>query len=279
MGLLSPARTLALAACAALVLSPAAAAQANVEDRAVNVAVNAGLGGAISWTRAAIAGKPSARAFARGAAGGALVSAGRQVVGSRAPGSAYVGRHLALVGIGIADAAVTDTFVWRIPIGPVTLAWTPAARRVRARVNAAETLLLAYYATLPRVRLDVEGTLALGVPAFTRWGLVDRDSSDGASAARMVVISTESEDPALTRAHELIHVMQADQIGYAVAEPLEAAARSRVPRVPIPRYVETGVAGVLLEGAVYLLPYCGNPLESEAFTLTEGRGWRADYCE
>lgn len=109
--------------------------------------------------RAAIAGRDPVRAFVRGAGGGLLVGAGRQVAASRFDGAGLLGRRLSAAGISTMRSATMDTAAWLVPVGPLKLWVVPGSDdRLRARISLGETAALPNHVARDDARLDAGAT-------------------------------------------------------------------------------------------------------------------------
>ncbi|HEX6747661.1 MAG TPA: hypothetical protein VF092_10260 [Longimicrobium sp.] len=258
-------------------LGTPAHAQIGLERRAQNVAVNGAVGGVLAGARALLTHGDLKRATVRGFAGGAMVAGGKQLATVDAPGMGLVARQVAAAGTSLIYSAAADTFVLLSPIGPVTLEWRPAARRVGVRVSVAETARMLALAATPDTRLDLAHSLSFGTPVFVRTGRLDQTHA-GSEGFRMMTIATVANDHG-TRSHELIHVIQEDEFLYLVGLPLERMVTGRVKDGWVRRHLDLGLGAHLLRRAAFLpFAYCDKPSETEAYELTEGTGWRAEYC-
>lgn len=255
-----------------------AAAQIDTGERVQQVALNGALGGVLGVARAVVAGTDVRRGAIRGVQGGVLTGVGKQMADMHFAGSGLLARQVSAVGISVIHSGTQDSLVIFSPLGPVTLEWVPVRWRApNLRVNVAETAAVIYYATSERTRLDVGRSLSFGTPVFTRTGQIDEENSGGFEQYRLIVMHVAAGNDA--RSHELIHVLQQDQLTYLVGNPLERAVVSRVAPGWFQRHVDLGVTSELLWRVVSApFTYCNDPRESEAYLLTVGEGQRGKSC-
>jgi hypothetical protein len=282
MHLLNPRRPWRRAApfCLALLgLLPAAArAQPTASDRAWNLATNSMIGGVAAAVRATIAGRDPGRAFVRGAGGGLLVGAGRQVAASRFDGAGLIGRQLSAAGISAIRSATLDTAAWLVPVGPLKLWVVPRSDdRLRARLSVAETAALLYYVARDDARLDGGATLSAGAPVFR---VSDRTfgTRDGEALGRMdagvILLGAADEPYSVERdtplAHEAVHVLQLDFASEILTGDAESWALRQLLGDRIASRLEAGVLSPLLLGGVNMVTsYSDRPWEREAERLSE----------
>lgn len=252
-------------------------AQVHASERAGSLLVNGALGVATVGVRQVITGQFSWRGLAQGAAGGMVMSAGKQITGTGFAGSGLVGRQVNAVGISLVASAHKDTLVLFVPLGPFSLEARPRVeRRLRPRVDAADFAVLLYNLLDGPTHLDWGATLSAGAPVFGRPGDQMPLGYDAAGFALMgtVFLSDDLEWTVSERrrllAHESIHVLQWDAIRQLVSFPVERAA---VQHLPILRHAGRYVdAGILAPGMMFLvasqIPYEKHPWEREAYRLT-----------
>lgn len=275
----SPVRMAGVLMMLALAATPqAVAAQLDTGERAQQVALNGALGGVLGVARAVVAGTDVRRGAIRGVQGGVLTGVGKQMADMHFAGSGLLARQISAVGISVIHSGTQDSLVIVSPLGPLTLEWVPTRWRApNLRVNVVETAAVIYYATSARTRLDAGRSLSFGTPVFTRTGRIDEENSGGFEQYRLIVMHEESGDDA--RSHELIHVLQQDQLTYLVGNPLERAVVTRHAPGWLRRHVDLGVTSELLwrvAGAPF--DYCNDPREGEAYLLTMGAGQRDRLC-
>lgn len=274
-------RRIAGALLSVLTLAPSAAeAQREIRDRAANLAANSAIGGIAAAARAALAGRNPARAFLRGAAGGLVAGAGRQVAASRFDGAGLLGRQISAAGISIVRSATADTAALLVPVGPLKLWIVPRSEdRVRARLNVAETTALLYYVARSDARLDGGATLSAGAPVFR---IPERTftTRDGEALGRMdagVILLGAADEPYAAEldyplAHEAVHVLQLDFATEVLTGSVETWAVRRVFGESAARRIDAGVLSPLLMGGVNMVTsYRDRPWEREADRLTKLR--------
>ena len=274
----SRARALALALMLPLALHPrSAAAQPTSGDRARNLAANGAIGGVAAAVHAALAGKSPLRAFVRGAGGGVLMGAGRQLAASRFDGAGLLGRQLSAIGISGIRAAAADTAAWLVPVGPLKLWVVPRSEdRLRARLNLGEAAMTLYYAVQDDARLDLRATLSSGAPVF-RLPSMTFESPDGEAVGRMdggvivlgAIVGPYRVSQDVPLAHEAVHVLQLDFATEIVTAPVERRILDRVIGRRASRLVDTGALAPLLLGALNQVTVYGDrPWEQEAMRLS-----------
>jgi hypothetical protein len=270
-----------LAIAAALSLAPQAAqAQPSSRDRAWNLAANGAFGGAVAAVRATIARRDPLRAFVRGAGGGLLVGAGRQVAGSRFDGAGLLGRQISATGLSVIKGATEDTAAWLVPVGPLKLWIVPRAEnRLRARLNLTEATATLYYIARRDARLDGRATLSAGAPVFR---VPERTfaSADGEAVGRMdagVILLGSAADPYHVSldeplAHEAVHILQLDFGTEALMAPIESWALQRLLGDRAASMVDAGLLTPLILGGLNAITAYGDrPWEHEASTLADVR--------
>lgn len=227
-------------ALAILVFVPrGASAQDHTHDQptwAVDVGVagaNIVVGGLTAAATAAIRGEDISEAFLKGAAGGAVVFAGKRVAVERFGGAGLLGRQIASVGAGI----VVDgghgrewlSEVW-LPIGPVWLQVRPEAGR-HARVNLREAGVLIWAATRSELDFDVGRSVSNGAPVFVaRRHRIESDSDpvSGVASGGVILLGVTDKDWKVVQRHENIHVIQRDYMLTTLERPVERWAWNRV---------------------------------------------------
>lgn len=237
------------------------------------------LGGLTAATRALLERKDPARAFAIGAAGGAVHFAGTYIGAGRSIPSSWAGLVLASAGTSIVSNAgrgagpLDDMY---LPLGPFRVRYAPYQRKFRLAINAYESADLASALTHRGLRVDwgrtaSSGTFVLIAPRkLITIGV--GDTAYGVAIGSTVVLSIYGQTRETLR-HELVHVQQHAFIQEAWGRPTEEPlrARSRYARW-LPSWLEVGVVAPLIgvaderafgrEGLVKLM-------QSEAFILQE----------
>jgi hypothetical protein len=239
---------------------------------AIDVGANVLIGGLTGGVAQRWNGGSFWRGFSRGAAGGGLVFAGKQVTAARFTGAGVAGRQLAAVGSSVVNnAAAGRPALSRLvlPVGPVRVYAEPAAGRAHAKLDLAGAAAVAWGATRPGARLDLSSTLSSGAPVFR----VSREWGHRAAHLAGVVLVSESERQfSKALAHERVHVAQYDFASVVVGEPAESWIASEVPPLQrLYRYVDFGSAVVLLSGLNRVVPDQDKPWENEAHLLAGTR--------
>jgi hypothetical protein len=276
---------LALAAAGAPLRAQEPVSQGSrASGHAQTVAVNAALGGLTSGILAHARGKSFRAAFLRGAAGGALVYAGKRTSVESFAGAGFLGRELAAVGGSISVNAAEgrgalDRLV--LPLGPVRLYVTRGdPRPVRARLDAAAAGTLLYVATRANTSFDPGATLSSGGPVFRRTGPSAEVGWEGSQFAGVTVLrrapagqpAAAADHPVLsdgTHGHERVHVLQYDQAFLLWSLPAETAILdgSRAGRA-VHRWVDLGLNAALVAAANTLVEHDARPWERESYFLS-----------
>ena len=239
---------------------------------AVSIGANVALGGLTGGIGEGLRGGSFWRGFARGAAGGGLVFAGKQVTAARFTGAGLLGRELAAVGGSMVnDAAAGRPPLSRVvlPLGPVRVYAQPgAAEPLRVKVDLAGMVGIGYAATRPGARLDLVESLSAGAPVF------EVDDVVGQRAAHLagVIMTTRHDlesDQRLAVAHERVHMAQYDFAFLAWSQPAEQwVADQDATLRGIHRYVDIGANAALFGGLNLLFASGQSPWEQEAHLLS-----------
>ncbi len=223
------------------------ATQQPIEALVLNSAIGGVTAGLVSHAR----GRPFWKALLGGAIGGATAYGGKLIVAER-DDLGFLGRELVLVGSSITrnsmlGVGLLDTLT--VAIGPVKVDIAPRAPGVpNVRLDVFEVGWIVYAMTRDTYSFDARRSLRSGAIVFTtREGLGFDDR--GVVYARTypgVIVAEEAFLAASPRtfAHELIHVVQIDQLGTIVGIPLEHAALDALGWRDAPpfRYLQLGVA-------------------------------------
>jgi hypothetical protein len=248
----------------------------------VTLGVNALLGGVTAGVRAWARGGSPQAGFVRGAAGGALVYAGKRIAAEPFDGAGALGRPLAAVGSSVVyNAGAGRGMLSRVmlPVGPLHVYLEPrGSSPVRVKLDAAATVAAAYAATRPGARFRAGESLASSAIVFRRTGPATGQLRGEQAGGVMTVVypSTSGEIDTLQvdriAAHERVHTVQYDQGFLLWAAPAEEWIAGRSPAVrAIHRYVDFGVnvAAQFAVGAA--IPYDARPWEREAYFLSRTR--------
>lgn len=242
----------------------------------LSLGANALIGGATAAVRARMERRPVARAFAAGAAGGAVTYAGKRIAVQRGGGMGFLGREVAAVGTSITSNAaegrgLADRLV--LPVGPVRLylvARGPGPA-FSARLDAAAVVAAAYAATVPGSRFDANRSLSAGALVFTVPGVLGELGYDGRHAAGVMLVRRGEDPVRVERAslHERVHVVQYDQSFLLWAAPAEAALMDRAGwSRALHRWVDLGLNAPALAALSAVVPYDVQPWETEAEYLS-----------
>jgi hypothetical protein len=233
-------RARAVCALAILALVPqCVSAQDHTHDQptwAVDVGVagaNIAVGALTAAATAAIRGEDVSEAFLKGAAGGAVVFAGKRVAVERFDGAGLLGRQIASVGAGlVVDGGHGREWfreVW-LPIGPAWLQVRPEGGR-RARVNLREAGVLIWAATRSELDFDLGRSVSNGAPVFVaRRHRIESDSDgvSGLASGGVILLGVTDLDWEVVQRHENIHVIQHDYVLTTLERPVEQWVWDRV---------------------------------------------------
>lgn len=282
--------------CVAVCACPAAAQMAStpVNHRDARTAAsgeisalgfNVLLGGVTAASSSVMRRQGVLRAFARGAAGGAVAYAGKRVAVERWPGAGLVGRQIHGVGGSeIANAAAGRPVLAQVVLaaGPVHFyvdrqdGWT-----VQPRLDVVAVGALAHALTRDDLIFDVGQSLSAGAPLFHRYN--DRRTLSGKHVAGMTRIvsprdewKAQSQGVVTVAAHERVHVLQRDMALIVVGAP---AQRRIAPRIPggrtLDRFLDLGLQDAVWVGLRAIVPYEHRPWERESYFLSERPADRA----
>jgi hypothetical protein len=252
-------------------------AQASPQGRASNVAVNGALGAVTATVRQAICGCFSWRGVAQGAAGGAMMSVGKQIAGADFVASGLIGRQVNAVGVSAIASTGREHPLLLLPVGPVTLHLRPGTGEpLRARVDLVDLTVLALVALDSDMKVHWPSTIAAGAPVILhdREWLAHGYEAHGFALLGNVFVQSRFS-PLVRRelvAHEAIHVLQWDALRQLATHPAERSVVRRFPRVEgYTSFLDVGLvapAAILLLGSV--IPYYHQPWEKEAYLLANG---------
>jgi hypothetical protein len=181
--------------------------------------------------------------FARGAAGGAGVYAGKRIAAERWAGAGLVGRQVASVGSSVVWNAGHGRRSFEevaLPLGPVRFYVHPlgGGPRVRARVDALALASTVYAVSRPELEWNPGRSLSAGSMVFdapSHEMFVDGGPVGGLAYPGTIFLGvTGFADPGetvATFAHERVHNLQADQLYFAAGRPLQEWAAEHLPLV------------------------------------------------
>jgi len=266
----------AAAQCGAPPCPPRASTGPLVETAAINVALGGVTGGVLRVLHGGSL-RQGVESAVAGAAGGALVYAGKRVAVRRWDGAGFVGREVAAVGSSVvwnasAGRGVVDRLV--LPIGPVRLYVAPGdGFRVTPKLDVSSTVAIAVASA--NGELDWGRSLSAGAPVFYRSDPYAHVGVTGQHTAGVITYHTPSgrgvlsEGSLRTLGHEEVHVIQRDQSFLFWGEPAEAAVlgSNRAGRA-LRRYLDVGFDVAASALVKQVLPYELRPWEREAHLLS-----------
>jgi hypothetical protein len=243
--------------------------------RVENLAINTAIGSVTGLVWATIRHSPKAKGALQGAAGGALMSAGRQIAATAFNGSGFVGREISATGVSLTATTGEPKTNLSFPLGPVSVECSEDS--FDWRLNVVDFIAIVGLSLSPNTRLDLRKSLSSGAAVFR-----DRHASFGQrgdfdimaiSEFGTVRLSRSAFEPFTGKAnvmyHENVHILQDDYFQEAIALPAE---RQVIQHLPFGRrflrHLDLGVAGPVLEGAMSPIPYESRPWEREAYALT-----------
>ena len=221
-----------------------------------------------------LSGRPFWKTFAHGAAGGAVMFAGKRITASEPEPLGLLGRQVSALGASISRSAVFGSGVLDtlfLPVGPLRLSWAVGERRIAGvRIDVEDLAWAAYGLLHDRYRLDASRSLQAGALVFTTRGHLGEEDSGfvtGLTGGGAVFLS----EPGLAlspsnRHHELVHVAQTDYLQIAFGAPLEQWILRVIDwdDLTLLRHVDIGIGHYPLQAALRPL------LEAEAERF-EGR--------
>ncbi|HEX2203545.1 MAG TPA: hypothetical protein VHG91_09620 [Longimicrobium sp.] len=250
-----------------------------LETAGINALLGGATAGALRLARGG-SGRDALRAAATGAAGGALVYAGKRVSVERWDGAGLAGRELAAVGASVVYNASSGRGALSrvaLPFGPVRL-WVHADSgfRVRPRLDVGSAVATVAMAGQRGSSLDWGESLSAGAPVFRRAAGFGVPGSSGRHVAGVVQVDDPDDplDPDEVRqardalAHERVHVLQNDQAYLFWGAPLEDAllGGTRAGRA-LRRHLDLGLHLPLTAFANEMVDYDARPWEREAYLL------------
>jgi hypothetical protein len=221
--------------------------------------------------------------FARGAAGGVGVYAGKRIVAERWAGAGLLGRQVASVGSSVvwnAGRGRASLDEVALPFGPVRVYVRPrgGGPRVRARLDAVAAGAMLYGAARPELKLDAARSLSSGTAVFSAERHYFRNQgstgSTGIAYHGTVYLSEipdiSPEDVRATFAHERIHVLQGDALFLSLGLPAQEWLAARIPGGRwVSRWLDVDVAAPLTTALGLTIPYDERPWEMEASYMEE----------
>jgi hypothetical protein len=277
----------ARAQCVGAAAGGCAGQRSRAAGEARTLAVNTALGGLTAGVLRVAHGGRFGGAFVRGAAGGALVYAGKRTVVQHFAGAGLFGRQVASVGSSISyNAGEGRPALGRIalPVGPVRLYVTPRdAVKVRARVDVATLVAIAYVAAQPGARFDAGASLSAGAPVFLRYARPADVGWEGVQVAGVIQLRRAPSDRQAgvvlsedvrsylgnVAAHERVHVLQYDQSFLLWSAPAEDGMLepTRAGRA-VHRWVDLGLNVPVWAALNETFAFQSRPWEREAYFLS-----------
>ena len=263
------------------IMSKAALAQTTGGPQPIGTAqligMNAAIGGLTAGLWRTAARGSFWRGFTRGAAAGAVVYAGKRVVGEGSSPGWWIGRHIAALGSSeVSNAALGRPFLQTtvLPVGPIRIHIDrKARRRISPRLDLAASIAAMAIAVRPGARFALRESASTGAMVF-----LVRENSDeiGGTAAGVITLSELTPDgdfPGLQSkrsvlSHELVHASQYDFVFAALSDPIQSAiARRNSWGRRISRFVDINLVFPLQLGANELIDYQDRPWEREAVSF------------
>lgn len=257
---------------------PRAGTGALGETAAINVALGAVTGGGLRILRGGSL-RQGLESGLAGAAGGALVFAGKCVSVQHWDGAGFAGREIAAVGSSMvwnasAGRGPLDRLV--LPVGPVRLyVASDNGLRVTPKLDLSSTVAIAVASLNGGV--DWKRSVSAGAPVFYRSQPYAEEEVKGQHAAGVITYLDPlgrrdfSEGNLRTLGHEQVHVIQRDQSFLFWSEPAEEAllGSTRAGRA-LRRHLDLGL-DVVASGLVkQVVGYESRPWEREAHLLSGG---------
>lgn len=247
-----------------------------VETAAINVALGGLTAGGLRILRGGSL-REGLESGLAGAAGGALVYAGKRVAVQHWDGAGFVGREIAAVGSSVvwnasAGRGPVDRLV--LPVGPVRLYLaTTEGFRVTPKLDLSSTVAIAV-ASL-NGGIDWDRSLSAGAPVFYRSVPYAGEQVRGQHAAGVITYRDPLgrdefwEGNLRTLGHEQVHVIQRDQSFLFWSEPAEEAllGSTRAGRA-LRRHVDVGFDVAASALVKQVIGYESRPWEREAHLLS-----------
>jgi hypothetical protein len=250
-------------------------------QEAPTLAINALIGGVAGGTVRAIRGGSFGEGFLAGAAGGALVYAGKRIAVEPWDGAGLAGRQVAAVGTSIirnaADGrAPLERVVLPVWIGRLYVTTGPRVS-VQPRLDLVGTVATAYQAMSANSELDLSRTLSTGAPVFRvyddevdwvgfqRAGVVLLRYGTGFRGIEEQMPNDLAQPLEQSFSHERVHVIQLDQAFLLLTAPTEDWILEQDPVASrLHRWIDPGVMTAVLYLPDMLISYDRRPWEREA---------------
>ena len=246
-----------------------------MQTRINNVAINGVIGSATGLVWATIRHSSKWKGATKGAAGGILISVGKQIASTAFDGSGFLGREVSAVGTSLAVSPGAPTTM-SFPIGPLSVEYGEGSWDWR--INTADAIATARYAISSHTQFDLRRSLSSGAPVFrddrVNLGFDSDFRLTGVTGFGTIRLSRRAFETLPGRVdvlyHENVHILQEDYLDAAVALPVERKAIEHLPfGRRFLRHFDAGALGPMIVGGVsHFIPYDSRPWEREAYALT-----------
>lgn len=247
-------------------------------DQAAVLGLNALVGGVAGGLAQGMRGGSFRDGFVRGAAGGAVIYAGKRVAVEPFDGAGFLGREVAAVGGSMVRNAGGGRPLFSevvLPLGPSRIYLRPGQEApVRLQLDAPALVMLGLAALDDRYSFDAGASLSAGAPVFRQRDHVPLERWAGRSRGGLILLRGRADSEPLARrrqvaAHERVHVLQYDQGFLMLGAPLEEAVLPLLPGgAAASRYVDFGLELPFWALAHRVIDYQARPWEKEAGLLS-----------
>src|SRR4051812_17945480 len=198
-----------------------------------SLGVNSLLGGLSGGVLQELRGKSFRDGFARGAVGGSVIYVGKRIVVGRYQFAGLLGRQVGAVGESVvrnAGAGVPSLSELVFPIGVGRVYFKPTSHTFRFVPDGFAIGHTVAAIQEKGLRFDLRKSLSAGTPLFyadNKILIVSRDSQEvsGVTAAGVILLANVPAFGArveqVTRKHELVHMIQQDQLFLTITDPFE----------------------------------------------------------
>ena len=207
-------------------------------DHAAVIGANVLVGAVTAGVWQQLRGGSFTAGFARGALGGFVVYGGKQVAAIRMDGAGLVGRELAAVGSSMVRNAADGTPMLgrlTLPAGPLPLRVERRASGWRLRLDGQALWWAGVAISTGDLALDLRRSWADGAMVWvadSAWFDAGTRSTPALAAPWAIFANRGALDatggPAV-RAHERLHVIQADQFALIISDPIDEWVGHQVP--------------------------------------------------
>lgn len=230
------------------------------------VAVNVLLGGLTAGIFETAHRRPFWTAFAKGAAGGAAIVAGKCLIGEQRAVTDWLGRGTVAVGSSMVANAAQGRSLFRrvvLPVGPVRLYRDDSTRRFSVKLDVAHLATATFFATRERSNMDWK-------KSFQHGGTIVFDPVS-VTVESAGVIRNWQNLPGKTLVHEQVHVAQGEFLSTVLEEPLERYLLDQVPGGKVVhRYFDLGILLPVWAVANAMIPHVDRPWEKDANAFEYG---------